>query len=199
MTIVGLRGEKLLLHSPVPITTGLLADIEPLGEVRAIVAPSRYHHLHVRSASEAFPRARVYGAPGLAKKRKDLKLDGVLEEEAPEDWAGDLEQTMVGGIPILSEFAFFHPASHSLILTDLCFNYPATGSGVPRLYRKLAGVDGKFAVELCVRLFVRDRKALRSSCDRIIEWDFDRVVVAHGEVLESGGKEAFKRAFAWLD
>jgi hypothetical protein len=27
-------------------------------------------------------------------------------------------------------------------------------------------------------------------------WDFDRVVVSHGEVLARGGKAAFERAFA---
>ena len=29
-------------------------------------------------------------------------------------------------------------------------------------------------------------------------WDFDRVTVTHGEVLESGGKEAMAGAFAYL-
>jgi len=32
----------------------------------------------------------------------------------------------------------------------------------------------------------------------ILAWDFDRVVVAHGEVLESGGREALRQGYAWL-
>ena len=39
---------------------------------------------------------------------------------------------------------------------------------------------------------------LRASLDRILAWDFDRVVVTHGDVLESGGKQALRQAFSWL-
>ena len=34
--------------------------------------------------------------------------------------------------------------------------------------------------------------------ERIVGWDFDRVIVAHGEVLEGGGPEALRRGYAWL-
>ncbi len=33
---------------------------------------------------------------------------------------------------------------------------------------------------------------------RVMAWDFDRVTLAHGEVLETGGKEAMASAFAYL-
>jgi hypothetical protein len=32
----------------------------------------------------------------------------------------------------------------------------------------------------------------------VLAWDFDRVTVTHGEPLETGGKEALRRAYAWL-
>jgi hypothetical protein len=33
----------------------------------------------------------------------------------------------------------------------------------------------------------------------MLAWDFDRIVVSHGDVLERGGKAAFEAAFArWL-
>jgi hypothetical protein len=32
----------------------------------------------------------------------------------------------------------------------------------------------------------------------ILEWDFERVIVTHGEVLETGGREALRSAFEWL-
>ena len=38
----------------------------------------------------------------------------------------------------------------------------------------------------------------RAPVDRVLTWDFDRVIMAHGEVLESGGREAMRTAFAWL-
>jgi hypothetical protein len=45
---------------------------------------------------------------------------------------------------------------------------------------------------------IRDRRAARESLERILGWDFDRVVVAHGDVLERGGREALRQGYAWL-
>jgi hypothetical protein len=44
----------------------------------------------------------------------------------------------------------------------------------------------------------RDRKAAKASLEHILAWDFDRVTVTHGEVLESGGKDALRAGYAWL-
>ena len=38
----------------------------------------------------------------------------------------------------------------------------------------------------------------RATIDQILAWDFDRVTVTHGEVLEHGGKERLAAAFAFL-
>ena len=35
----------------------------------------------------------------------------------------------------------------------------------------------------------RDRRAARQSVERILQWDFDRVTVTHGEILDTGGRE----------
>jgi hypothetical protein len=110
-----------------------------------------------------------------------------------------LVQTLVGGMPALNEVAFFHPASRTLLLTDLCFNYPPSESSWLRLYRRwIQDYEAKFTMARIIKLMVRDRRALGSSCDRILRWDFDRVTLTHGEILESGGKEAFRNAFRWL-
>jgi hypothetical protein len=45
---------------------------------------------------------------------------------------------------------------------------------------------------------IRNRGAARGSVDYILEWDFDRIVVSHGAVLDSGGKRAFEQAFSFL-
>lgn len=47
-------------------------------------------------------------------------------------------------------------------------------------------------------LMIRDRRAARASVDAILGWDFERVIVAHGDVLETGGRERFAAAFAFL-
>jgi hypothetical protein len=47
-------------------------------------------------------------------------------------------------------------------------------------------------------MMIRDRKAARESVAKILGWDFDRVIVTHGNVVESGGHEKVARAFAFL-
>jgi hypothetical protein len=34
--------------------------------------------------------------------------------------------------------------------------------------------------------------------ERILAWDFDRVIVAHGDVLDRSGQDALRRGYAWL-
>ena len=195
MTIVRNKDNGLFLHSPVPLLQELRQGLSAIGEVRAIVAPNCYHHLHVKGYIDAYPQALFYAAPGLPKKRKDLRFHDVLGETTPPEWEADLEQTVVKGMPSMNEVVFLHPASRTLILTDICFNYPPAKSFWMRLYRqKVQDYDGKFTMARLIKLMVRDRRAFKSSCERILQWDFERVTVTHGEVLETGGKEAFRKA-----
>jgi len=153
----------------------------------------------VKEYIEKYPLALVYAAPGLPEKRKDLRFHDVLSEESPEDWEGNLVQTLVRGIPALNEVVFFHPASRTLLLTDICVNYPPSESSWLRLYRRwIQDYEAKFTMARIIKLMVRGRRELRSSCDRILRWDFDRVNLSHGEILESGGREAFRNASRWL-
>jgi hypothetical protein len=47
-------------------------------------------------------------------------------------------------------------------------------------------------------IMVRDRKIARREVDRILEWDFDRVALAHGAQVERDGHEILRDAYAWL-
>jgi len=45
---------------------------------------------------------------------------------------------------------------------------------------------------------IKDRPLAKRCMERILAWDFDRIVIAHGEVLETGGQEALRSSYAWL-
>ena len=93
---------------------------------------------------------------------------------------------------------FFHRPSATLIASDLAFHIGASSPALTRLVFRLGGAYEKLAPTLLERMLVRDREAFRRSLERILEWPFDRVVVAHGEVLEKGGREALARGYHWL-
>ena len=48
------------------------------------------------------------------------------------------------------------------------------------------------------RTAVTDRRRMHAAVERILDWDFDQIIVAHGAVVENNGKEVFRVAFRWL-
>lgn len=198
MTVVRLSDGGVALHSLVAADAPTRAAVDAIGPVRAVLCPNRVHHLFAGEWKQAYPAARLLAAPGLARKRRDLAFDGVLGEDPDPVWGDSLRSIPVHGIPILEEVAFLHPASRTLVLTDLVFHpTPASRPGLRRWTRITRVRDG-FGPNAVVRLGVSDRAALRRSLDRVLDHDFDRVTMTHGEVLESGGRAAIERAWAWL-
>jgi hypothetical protein len=198
MTIVRLPGGRLWIHSPVPMEAADREALDRLGSVRYVVAPSKVHHLFVLPLLEAYPNARLFVAPGLSVKRPELPVHAELGDQPPSEWEGELEQALLRGAPLMNELFFFHPRSRTLIVTDAAFNIASSDHLWTRLYLRMMGAYGGFAQSKMVRLCVRDRAAVRESIERVLEWDFDRVVVTHGALLETGGKAAVRAAFAWL-
>lgn len=198
MTVIRLSGGGLFLHSPVRLDGGLRAEIDGLGEVRAIVAPNKFHHLYAGEWRAAYPNAKLYAAPGLPEKRKDLKFDGLLADEPRIEWRGDLEQRIIRGMPMANEVAFFHPSTRTLILTDLVFNVPRGRSwGLPGL-SLLLGVGGRLGPSRLGRWLIRDQQAARASLGAILRWDFDRLILAHGDVVETDGRRKLRDAFGFI-
>lgn len=198
MTIVRLPGPKLFLHSPLPATAALVREVTALGPVAYIVAPNRLHHLFVNDWQRACPDASTYVAPGLDTKRADLTITGVLADEPEPGWKGVLDQVLLGGFPYANEVVFFHRPSATLIATDLAFNIGSSSPPLTRLAFRLGGTYGRLSPTLFERLLVRDRTAFRRSLERILEWPFERVVVAHGDVSEKGGREELVSSYSWL-
>lgn len=89
MTIVRLRDGGLFIHSPVALEPALATELETLGPVRAVAAPSLFHHLRVAEWKQAYPAAIFACCPGLERKRADFAWDRVLGDQPEPEWAGD--------------------------------------------------------------------------------------------------------------
>ena len=198
MTVIRLDDGRLLLHSPLPLDDALRAEIDALGNVAYAVAPNRLHHLYAGDVVRAYPEARLWVAPGLPEKRPDLVHQAVLDDDAPAEWRGELEQAFFRGRPYENEVAFFHRASGTLVLCDLAFNFGPRDALPTRVLMKLLRSYGKLGPSKLDPLLIRDRALARASLERILSWDFDRVIVAHGEVQESGGYALIRDGYAWL-
>ena len=198
MTIARLPNSKLFLHSPVDASKALVQEVQELGEVSYLIAPNKLHHLFVGDWQKACPEAKVYAAPGLKKKRRDLAIDHVLGDEPDPGWSETLDQIFVLGFPFAHEVVFFHRPSATLILTDLAFNVGHHSPPLTRFVFKLMRAYGRVTPTLLEKLMVRDRPSFRQSLEQILEWPFERVVMAHGAISETGGRDELVRGYSWV-
>jgi hypothetical protein len=195
MTVVRLHDGCLWLHSPVPISAELKAEITALGEVKHVVAPSKMHHLFVADCMAAFPQAKLFCAPGLQVKRPDLQGMQELKPVAEPSWQEDLEQVFFAGMPLVNETVWFHKVSRTLIITDLVQCYEGELSFGLKIYAKLTGTRNQLAVPKTVQWLVKDKAAALTSAKKILDWPFERVVIAHNSIVENDAYRVVEKAF----
>lgn len=194
-TVVRLSDGRLWLLSPGGGLAELKNELETLGPVAAIVAPNTMHHLFLPEVVALFPEARLYGPKGLKRKQPSLAIEA-LAPAAPALWQNDLQQIRLEGMPMLQETAFFHPLSRSLIVTDLVFNLQHSDHAWSRLFMRMNDAYGKLGPSRMLRqMVIKDPLALAQSLEQVLAWDFDRIVLSHGELVESGGKARLREAF----
>ena len=198
MTVVRIDADRVLVHSPIAASPELLREVASIGPIAFLVAPNRYHHLFVGHWQKAFPDAQVWVAPGVEHKRPDLRIDGVIATGVVAPWSGALDHVGIEGWPMTNEVVFFHRASTTLIATDIALNIGADSPPLTRMAFRLHGTFGRLAPTLLERVAVRDRLAFRRSLEAALAWPFERVVVAHGAVVESQGREALVRGYSWV-
>lgn len=198
MTVAARADGGLLLISPVAIDDALAAAIAELGEVRDILAPNGFHHLYAEAAAQRYPAARLHLSPALRDKRPDLCAAGQVFAGVPEGWAPSLHAELVEGAPSLGEVAVLHRPSRTLIVTDLVFNMHRTRGWMMGLVLRMLGAHGRLAQSRYMRSQVRDLPGARLSYQQLLSLDFDRLVMAHGDIVESGARSQLHEALSWL-
>jgi hypothetical protein len=179
MTVIRLESGRLILHSPINMTDETVNEIEKLGSVDYIVSPNNFHHLFVLNALKSFPKAELYVADGLEKKRPDLKNYKLLSH-ATNLWPGEIEVMRYEGVPKLSEYVFFHKKSKTLITTDIVFNMKTAKNWLTRIVLKIDGIYQKTSQGRLTNLLTKDKTKRLSSNQKILGLDFDKVIMAHG-------------------
>lgn len=198
MTVIRLPSGDLLVHSPSQLDPETTSWLSSLGEPRYFVCPNRIHDAHIERAFVAYPNAEVFAPPATSTNYRDMPFSGMLGDQPEPAWAEVVDQTVFPMGAGIAEAVMFHRPSRSLLLADLCFNVQEDASIELKALAWLFGIYGKLSPTFDLRFTLRDRPAARRVIDRILEWDFDRVIVGHGAICETGGHAAFERAFAWL-
>jgi hypothetical protein len=201
MTVIRVDGG-MLLHSPTRYSRELHDAIAALGPIRHLVAPSFAHWTFMREWVAACPDATTWAAPGLRERRQvrrsGLRLDRDLGD-APA-WSG-IEQCVIPGGGGFREVAFLHRPSGTALLTDLMQNLePEKLPVMARPLAHLLGVaapDGRAPLHLRALIRLRHRDAA-AAVSRVLGWEPERVIFAHGRWFERDGAASLRRSFRGL-
>jgi len=200
MTVIRLRDGQVILHSPGPLDEALKRAIAGVGPVGWIVAPGTFHHLHVAAASRAYPQAQVLICPGVEQKQRGLAYDAVLGEVPPDAWAGEIALQPVLDNRVIREVVFLHAPSRTLIVTDLIEFIGDATPGVGRVLRFwwkwVTFMWNKPRPAPEYTLGWRDKQAAAKALSRILDWEFDRIVLAHGDLVYEDAKAVARDAWA---
>lgn len=189
--------ERLLLISPPRLDDQTRHQVTALGAIGGIVAPNSFHHLFAAAWLDAFPGIEVFAAPGLPDRTGTLPTAQVLLRENPPDWKGRIETAVLSPPGPYSEVAIFDRRTATLVLTDVAIHRAAERSPLAEWTWRAIGVSPGFGPSRLVRMTIlRDAAAARVFLERILEWPFERILVAHGDPIEREARERFRTAFA---
>lgn len=201
MTVVRLGNGDLFLHSPIGFNEELAAELRRMGTVRHLISPNQWHYAHIGEWQTAFPEAIAWASPGVRRRARarhiEVRFTRELEEQPPAEWRGEVDQTLVPG-GIFKEFAFFHKASATLILTDTIMNLELDKIDEPwRTATKLSGMYHPHGqIFFGMRLpFLLQRKKAKAAIRRIASWRPQRIVLSHGRCFEDNAGEVIRRLF----
>jgi hypothetical protein len=200
MTVVRLADRSLWVCSPVALNPPLADAVNLLGSVRHLVSPNKLHHLSLKQWAQAWPDAKLYASPGLARRRRDLTFARELSDAPDPAWSTDIDQVIFHGSFFMEEVVFFHLASRSVIVTDLVQRFnPATLHGWRGALMRLGGLvgpDGSTPRDW--RLSFWNRRAAGAALRKALSWNPQQMIIAHGDRVRENGCAALAHSFRWL-
>ncbi|KIW99867.1 uncharacterized protein Z518_10795 [Rhinocladiella mackenziei CBS 650.93] len=222
-TLVKLQTGNVAVFSPVALTPDVKAKVQSMGPPKYIIAPDIEHHIFISTWSAEYPEAEIIGMEGLPEKRESdpatkgikfthvfsakNKLDLHVTPEFDEEFSYEYFHSHGN-----KELVFLHKPTGTMIEADLLFNLPATEqysktginpqSGI--LTKLFGGIMNTRGDMIWQKRFLwyaaagKDRAGFAESAKRIKQWDYDRIIPCHGDVIETGGKSIMDKALVWF-
>jgi len=205
-TAIKLRDGGVWVLASTPLEAETKAKIDELGPVKFIIGPDQGHHLYLGEFRKAYPNAKLIAVEEAIQKHQgeDIKFDGSWGKDAPDTKYGfeeDIKWCFLQSFRS-KEVAFLHKDSKSLIEADLLFNLPpieqytksnrATFSLLTKTLNPWSYAHKQF-----VWAAGSDTEAMKRDAKTVAEWDFERIIPCHGDVIEKDGNKAWREAYKW--
>lgn len=200
MIVMKLSDGSLWVNSPVSVPPDMLTRMAALGPVRYLVAPTKLHIWRLVEWHTLFPNAELWMPPQVPNEFKHLPFTGILGDAPPCGWSNDLDQLLFKGNFFIEEIFFFHKKSHTVIMADFIQNHlPMKSQPFLNALWKLGGVaKPPGGIPRDIRLSFTHRNLARQSLEKLLSWDFDKLIIAHGVCIEKDAKPFVEWAFRWL-
>jgi len=205
-TAVKLSGGGVWVVASTPLSPETKTAVEALGPVQYIMAADADHHFFLTEWVNAYPDAKVIGVEGLPEKKKSekWKFSGVYGVDTPETTYGfedDIHACYFSGFS-KKDVAWLHVKSRTLIVADLIFNLPAKeqyskskSSPKPAFFLPKFEPSSEFHQKF-VWNEGKDKEAMKADAATVKGWDFDRIIMCHGDVIETGGKQVWETVYS---
>jgi hypothetical protein len=202
--VARLSDGSLWIWSPIHLEPQLREEVDALGKPAHLVSPNKLHHLFLDEWRTAYPSAKLWGLPAIARKRRDLEFGGELSDVPPKEWEREIDQVIFRGNLFMDEVVFFHRASRTAIFADLIENlsldflrdrWRGWRGRIARLWR-ITEPCGMAPLEL--RLGFVWRRIPREALSKVLGWDPAMVIMAHGTCVTNDGRAFIKQSFRWL-
>ncbi|MEQ1875242.1 MAG: hypothetical protein ABL958_01260 [Bdellovibrionia bacterium] len=167
-TVIDIDGAgSLFVHSPLAKQA---EEICKLGKTRYVVIPNKWRGKNIYDFKIPFPEAEIFLS---------------IQDGATYPWSEALDHFVIQGSPLFNEAAFFHRASKTLILADHGGYLYDGGPLTAQLGMKLLKSQKHYGwSDQEKKLYIRDKKAFAESAEKLFAWDFERVIIAHGPLIE---------------
>jgi hypothetical protein len=198
MTLARLASGALVVHNPVALEAGAMAEVEAFGRPAFIVVPNGWHRLDARAFAERYPSARVLAPAGARKKvaaviapvgeLSDLPTDPAIAL-APVDGTRGMEAVMTvrSGDRV------------SLVFADAVFNMPHEHGMHGWILKHVTGSSGGPRVSRVARLFlIKDKAPFRAHLERLATPDLARIIVAHHDMITNDPAGTLRRVAATI-
>jgi hypothetical protein len=200
MAVVRLADGNVWVWSPIALTEQLVDQVQAVGPVRYLVSPNKLHYLFLREWIDRWPDALLFAPPGLSRKKPELSFHAELGDMPDPVWAADIDQTIFRGSFAMQEVAFFHRASRTAIIGDLIQRFSETTvSGWRKTVMQLGGLVGpQGSTPPDWRASFLRRGPARVARSKVLGWNAERLVIAHGECARSGAAQIIAAALKWI-
>ncbi len=135
-------------------------------------------------------------------KKPELPIDRTINSNA-DSFPSELQCVLfdgfrllgLKGLDIVNEWVFFHPQSRTLILTDTAFQFDDSYPLITQFATRIIGGYKSLSPSLLERVASTEKGKVKLAVQKILDWDFERVIMAHGSIIESQGKQKFKAGY----